>query len=85
MFVSDAAVLAFLDTADLALIPSHTVVCVDDGSVVALTAGPWGRCTCCEALTVWIDAAECAHLCLDCQGDLSWSLPWPVEYLRADA
>ena len=74
---ADAATEAALAADDLVLIPTHTVQCATDGVAVALTEGPFGRCSC-EVLTVWILSRECEHICLDCQGDLEWSLPWPV-------
>lgn len=67
-----------LESDTLALIPTHLVLCSTDDTVVPLTEGPYGRCTCCEVLTRWIDSVECAHICEDCQGDLDWTPAWTV-------
>lgn len=75
-----AQIDATLSTEGL-LIPTHIVSCATDGSVVALTVGPFGRCGYCEVLTEWLTSDAADHICTDCQGDLDWSEPLAVADL----
>lgn len=83
MFGSATPVLDALDAAAATglLIPTHYALCTDDGSVVALTVGPFGRCFLCEVLTDWLTSDTADHVCRDCQGDHGWTAPRPVRVL----